>query len=147
VIHPSSTSNTTQQASFFLTALWWGSLTTVGFMVVPMLFARMDSMQAAGKMAAALFNAQDYVGWVCGAVLALIYMRNKPLAQQNMAQAASYLIAITLLASLISHWLVAPQILTRDNLKLWHSLGTVLYLCQWVCVTALVYLRIRKASA
>jgi len=124
VIQLSNSSTIPQQASFFVTALWWGSLTTVGFMVVPMLFARMDSMQAAGKMAAALFNAQDYVGWVCGAVLGLVYMQNKPLAQQNRARATLYLIAVTLLASLVSHWLVAPQILTRENLKLWHSLGT-----------------------
>jgi hypothetical protein len=31
----------------------------------------------------------------------------------------------------------------RDNLKLWHALGSALYLAQWVCASALLYLRSR----
>jgi hypothetical protein len=33
----------------------------------------------------------------------------------------------------ISEWVVAPHILARDNLPLWHGLGSLLYLGQWLC--------------
>ena len=49
-------------------------------------------------------------------------------------------------ASLASHWLVAPHIVARDNLKLWHSLGSGLYLVQWLCLTIVFYLRLRASS-
>ena len=42
-------------------ALWWGSLTTTGFLVVPMLFAHLPSPTVAGNMAAKLFAAQTWV--------------------------------------------------------------------------------------
>jgi hypothetical protein len=29
---------------------------------------------------------------------------------------------------------VKPHILTRDNLALWHNLGSAFYLLQWLCV-------------
>jgi Domain of unknown function (DUF4149) len=134
------------QASHFLIALWWGLLTTVGFFVVPLLFVYLDTKQAAGRMAAVLFSFQDYAGWVCAALLVLIYQRNWPLAQSNVAQAAIKLIALALTASLVSHWFIAPKILTRENLKLWHSAGSALYLCQWVCLTGLMYLRSRLVT-
>ena len=33
-------------------ALWWGSLTTIGFLVVPLLFAHLPTPAVAGAMAA-----------------------------------------------------------------------------------------------
>ena len=41
-----------QRLSLLLAALWWGSLTGLGFVVVPMLFAHLGSAAAAGAMAA-----------------------------------------------------------------------------------------------
>ena len=38
-----------------LAALWWGSLTALGFLVVPMLFANLPTPAMAGGMAAKLF--------------------------------------------------------------------------------------------
>jgi hypothetical protein len=37
------------------------------------------------------------------------------------------------LLALLSEWAVAPRILARDNLRLWHSVGTLLYVVQWLC--------------
>jgi Domain of unknown function (DUF4149) len=54
-----------QTASLFGIALCWGSLTTVGFIVVPMLFAHLDATQAVGRMAARLFDVQAYVPLAC----------------------------------------------------------------------------------
>ena len=41
-----------------LAALWWGSLTTLGALVVPLLFAYLPMPAMAGNMAARLFAAQ-----------------------------------------------------------------------------------------
>jgi hypothetical protein len=51
-------------------ALWWGSLTTVGLLVVPMLFAHLPTPAMAGTMAAKLFAAQT---WVSSAALCSCY--------------------------------------------------------------------------
>ena len=53
-------------------ALWWGSLTTIGFLVVPMLFASLPSPTMAGYMAAKLFAAQTWVTVACCLVLLLL---------------------------------------------------------------------------
>ena len=42
----------------FIAALWWGSLSTVGFLVVPLLFVHLPTPAMAGAMAARLFAAQ-----------------------------------------------------------------------------------------
>ncbi len=116
-------------------ALWWGSLTTLGFIVVPMLFAHMDTMQAAGRMAAKLFNVQAYVTLGCAMVLIL--------AQWGKERRVMVWIGLGLAASLAVQWIVSPQIMARDNLRLWHGVGSGLYGLQWVCATVLVYLRSR----
>jgi hypothetical protein len=54
----------------FLAALWWASLTTVGFMVVPMLFMHLETPAIAGQMAAKLFSAQTWLALACGKVRA-----------------------------------------------------------------------------
>ena len=43
----------------FAAALWWGSLTTTGFVVVPLLFAHLPTPALAGQTAARLFTAQN----------------------------------------------------------------------------------------
>lgn len=72
---PHQTPETTmrQQAEFFTLALWWGALTVIGFGVVPLLFANLETPQA-----------------------------------------ATLIIAIAVCASLLSHWLAAPQIVARS---------------------------------
>ena len=46
------------RVALMLAALWWGSLTTIGFLVVPMLFARLGNPAVAGNFAGQLFAAQ-----------------------------------------------------------------------------------------
>jgi hypothetical protein len=43
-----------------------------------------------------------------------------------------YVVAGLLLALLVE-FAVAPRIVARENLKLWHSLGSGMYLLQWLC--------------
>lgn len=126
--------NLPRTAALFCIALWWGSLTTLGFFVVPMLFAHLETAQAAGRMAARLFGVQGYLSLACG-VLLLVLPRP--------GRAALVWVLLGLAASLLVQWVVSPQIVARDNLKLWHALGSALYLAQWVCASALLVLRSR----
>ena len=113
----------------FLAALWWGSLTAVGFMVVPLLFVHLETPAMAGQMAAKLFTAQTWLSVACGFLLLLAARR------ENIDTAKSpsmWMIAGMLLALLIE-FAVKPHILARDNMVLWHNLGTAFYMTQWLC--------------
>ncbi|MEY2791327.1 MAG: hypothetical protein RL295_1492, partial [Pseudomonadota bacterium] len=49
----------------FLAAAWWGSLVTIGFVVVPLLFKYLETPAMAGQMAGRLFTAQSWLSVVC----------------------------------------------------------------------------------
>lgn len=108
-------------------------MTTVGFGVVPMLFANLPTPAMAGNMAAKLFAAQTSVAVVCGMALLLFYRSNQPLALIDKGRVALLSIVAGMLFALLSHYGVAPHIVARDNLALWHSVGTGLYVAQWLC--------------
>jgi hypothetical protein len=38
-----------------------------------------------------------------------------------------------MLAALLQEFAVAPRIVLRQNLALWHSVGTAMYAVQWLC--------------
>ncbi|MEO8118201.1 MAG: DUF4149 domain-containing protein [Rhodoferax sp.] len=116
-------------------ALWWASLTTIGFLVVPMLFVHLPTPAMAGGMAAKLFTSQTWVSSSCGLVLLLLLNKrsNQPPALIRRAQAAMLFIVAGMILALLSEFAVAPRIVARDNLRLWHSVGSMLYLLQWVC--------------
>lgn len=119
--------------ALWASALWWGSLTAVGFGVVPMLFANLPTPALAGGMAAKLFSALTWVTVMCGLILLISLKRNKLLAQTNQGQAALMFIVGGMLLALLSEFAIAPRIVARDNLRLWHSVGTLMYMVQWVC--------------
>jgi len=127
------------RVALMLAAFWWGSLTTIGFLVVPMLFARLGNPSVAGNFAAQLFEAQSWIAVACGLIL-LIHFRAK--ADDRMdgpALTAIFLILAALLLALLQQYAVAPRIVARDNLKLWHAVGSGMYLVQWVCAGALLW--------
>lgn len=119
--------------AIWIAALWWGSLTTVGFYVVPILFANLPSKALAGNMAAKLFSAQTCVAMLCGLLLLLNDRLNQAAALVRQARVAIIFVSLGMLLALLSEFAVAPRIVARDNLRLWHSVGTVLYLLQWGC--------------
>jgi Domain of unknown function (DUF4149) len=111
----------------FILALWWGAVTSIGFIVVPLLFMHLETPQMAGRMAAVLFNALDYIAWGCGVLL----LATRP------HKTAVYFIMLALLASVLMHFAIAPRIVSKVDLRLWHSLGTILYALQWLTLTVL----------
>ncbi len=114
-------------------ALWWGSLSVLGFMVVPMLFAHLPTPAVAGAMAARLFSAQTWLSAVCGLVLLMGTRSNRSLAPVHVSQSAIIFIVSGMLLALLSEFAVAPRIVARENLRLWHSLGSIMYVLQWLC--------------
>lgn len=127
-------------------ALWWGSLTTIGFLVVPMLFAHLPSPMVAGNMAAKLFAAQTWVAVACCLVLLLISRPKQAIAQYPWAQAAMVFILGGMLLALLTQFGVAPRIVARQDLRLWHSVGTVVYVLQWCCALAVLWQTLRQAQ-
>ena len=125
----------------WVAALWWASLTTIGFLVVPMLFIHLPTPAMAGNMAAKLFTAQTWVSVACGGFLLMLSSSKHGSAQAQRAQAAIIFILLGLLLALLVEFAVAPRIVARSNLKLWHSVGTGMYLLQWISA-AVVFWRI-----
>ena len=123
----------------FAAALWWGSLTAVGFMVVPLLFKFLPTPAMAGHMAARLFTAQTWVSVACGVVLLLVLRSNRPSALSGRAQAALGFIVLGMLLALLIEFAVAPRIVARENLRLWHGAGSVMYVVQWLCAAAVLW--------
>ena len=123
----------------FAAALWWGSLTAVGFMVVPLLFKFLPTPAMAGHMAARLFTAQTWVSVACGVVLLLVLRSNRPAALSGRAQAALVFIVLGMLLALLIEFAVAPRIVARENLRLWHGAGSVMYAVQWLCSAVVLW--------
>ena len=117
----------------WLAALWWGSLTTLGFFVVPMLFANLATPAMAGNMAAKLFSAQTYISAACGLLILLTFGSKRPLVHENTAQSATLFVVGGMLLAFLVEFGVAPRIVARENLALWHGLGSAMYLVQWLC--------------
>ena len=117
----------------WVAAAWWGSLTTLGFFVVPMLFVHLPSPALAGAMAGKLFSAQTGISVVCGLALLLIFRSKQPIAPADIAQSATLFVVTGVLLALLVEFGVSPHILARDNLALWHRVGTAMYVGQWLC--------------
>ncbi|MES2241464.1 MAG: DUF4149 domain-containing protein [Pseudomonadota bacterium] len=128
--------NTRSRISILLAALWWGSLTGLGFVVVPMLFIHLPSPAAAGAMAAKLFTAQTWLSVACTMLLLLALNKKEAPALSPSARAAMKFIVAGLLLAVLVEFGVAPNIVNAraegGNLRLWHGLGSAMYLAQWL---------------
>lgn len=131
----------------WLAALWWGSLTALGFWVVPTLFAQMPSKALVGNAAAALFAVQSTVAVVLGAGLLLATQaRAGAAALANALDARGFVLAGMLLALLLE-FAVAPRIVARTDLPLWHAVGSAMLLLQWVCAAVVFWRMVRPVVA
>jgi len=117
----------------FAAALWWGSLSAIGFVAVPMLFAHLPTPAMAGNMAAHLFAAQTYISIAACACLLVLSKRKHAESPEQWARAAMVFVILGLLLALLVQYGVAPRIVARQNLKLWHGVGSAMYFVQWLC--------------
>lgn len=125
-------------------ALWWGSLTAIGFVAVPLLFAYLPSPTMAGFMAARLFEAQTYISIACCACLFLVSKQKYAENMEPWAQAAIVFVIAGLLMALLLQYGAAPRIIARQNLALWHTVGSVMYGAQWLCALAVLWRTLKR---
>lgn len=132
--------DTRNRIGLFAAALWWGSLTAVGGMAVPLVFATLPSARVAGPVTARLFAAQNMLGVACGVLLLLLFKGGA--AGQDAsprAQAVIFAAALGVLLALLIQFGVAPRIVARQNLALWHTLGTAFLAVQWLCAGVILW--------
>jgi Domain of unknown function (DUF4149) len=123
-----------------LTALWWGSLTALGAVFVPTIFATLMPKAAAGQMAGALFHVQFYLS--AGCVILLIgwhWVAFRLRLKHSCFRKNCYCLGSALICILVLEYVVSPLILKREDLIFWHSVGTGVFIVQWVIVTQLLW--------
>ncbi len=125
-------------------ALWWGSLSVMGFVAVPLLFSHLPTPAMAGNVAARLFEAQTYISIACCALLLVISKQRHAEKQEPWAHAAMVFIIAGLLLALLQQYGVAPRIVARQNLRLWHGAGSAMYLIQWLCALRVLWCTARR---
>jgi hypothetical protein len=118
--------------------VWWGSLTTLGFFVVPMLFMHLPSPTMAGAMAAKLFSVQTAISAACGMLLLILFRSNSASAPVDIAPIATLFTVTGVLLALLVEFAVSPRIIARENLALWHRVGSAMYFLQWVCAAVVL---------
>ena len=132
-------------------ALWWGSLTGLGFVVVPMLFTHLGSPAAAGAVAAKLFTAQTWLSIGCAMLLLLICNQKELAAPDPRARAAIKFIVAGFLLTVLVEFGLSPRIVSArvdgGNLKLLHGLGSAMYLGQWLCSGCALWLLSANVAA
>ena len=117
--------------------------------MVPMLFQHLPTKALAGNMAARLFEMQTWVSVVCGLVLLLLLRSkhsntlenegNSTLAGVFIVSKAIMFVALGMLMALLVTFSVSPRIVARENLMLWHVVGSLMYLAQWVCAGVVLW--------
>jgi hypothetical protein len=133
-----------------LAALWWGSLSGLGFVVVPLLFMHLGSPAEAGAMAAKLFTAQTWLSVVCAMLLLMLLNKRDDVEVVPESRAAMAWVVVGMLLALLVEFGVAAQIVsarsTGGNLRLWHGLGSAMYFGQWLSASWLLW-RLSKPPA
>ena len=127
-----------------LASLWWGGLTALSFVAVPMAFGVLGNPAVAGPYAAKLFQVQAW----CSLVLALVLLMWGRLQRLKSAEVTARWVLLpwlllAALAALVQEQGVAERILTArttgGDLRLWHSLGSGLVLLQWLCALRVLW--------
>lgn len=116
-----------------LAALWWGGMSGLSFVAVPLLFAFFGNPAVAGPLAAQYFQFQAWATVVV-ALLLLLWGRAQRRSRPGVNRLLPWLV-LAALAALVQEHGVSYQILTArstgGNVRLWHGVGTALILVQW----------------
>ncbi len=137
-----------------IAALWWGGISGLSFVAVPTLFASLGSPALAGPVAARLFSLQCWAGLLLGLVSLLLLRRERGLLDQDAASseqvermqrtlASMGWVVFAMILALLQELGVAQRIVTArasgGDLRLWHSLGSLMVLGQWVGAGVLLW--------
>ncbi len=140
-----------------LAALWWGGLSALSFVAVPTLFAQLGA-PVAGPVAAKLFSLQAWSALLIGLALLLLLRSARGDALQSLVDVAldtdraaamqrvittMSLVLAAMILALVQEFGVAHNIVTArasgGNLRLWHGLGSLMVLGQWLCAGAVLW--------
>ena len=137
-----------------IAALWWGGMSGLSFVAVPTLFASLGSPALAGPVAARLFSLQCWAGLLLGLVLLLLLRRERAILDQDAATpeqvqrlqrtlASMGWVMFAMILALLQEFGVAQRIVSArasgGDLRLWHSLGSLMVLGQWVSAGVLLW--------
>jgi hypothetical protein len=120
-------------------SLWWGSLGAIGFLAVPLLFANAASPAVAGNLAGHLFSGQSWLSLGCGVVLLMSARDAEGTATLGWGRGAIGFVLAGMLAAVLQEFAIAPHILARENLAVWHGAGTAAYAVQWLCALMVLW--------
>ncbi len=135
-------------------ALWWGGISALSFVAVPTLFASLGNPALAGPVAAKLFSLQGWAGLLMGLTLLLLLRRERGLvaaqvtSPDQVARLQTILttmgwVLLAMILALLQEFGVAERIVTArasgGDLRLWHTLGSVMVLGQWLCSGAVLW--------
>ncbi|MCB1958441.1 MAG: DUF4149 domain-containing protein [Rhodocyclaceae bacterium] len=119
-----------------LAALWAGGLWTIGYVVAPTLFARLDDRHLAGEIAGWLFERVAQLGLACGLILIGLALAMEG-RRAVRARAFWVVVAMLILALIQWQWLQpwmreikAAGEVTASAFGRLHAISSVLYLIQ-----------------
>lgn len=118
---------------------WLGSLTVVGYVVAPVLFQNLPKMKA-GDIAGQLFHIVSYIG-IIAAVVLIFSGSLKNGFKSFLGSLKGFFIAIALLCTIVSEWLITPVIValkTNGKNVLYQQFGGTF--AQWHGVSQIIYL-------
>ena len=119
-------------------ALWWGSLTAIGLVTVPLLFSHLPAATA-GQVAARLFTGQTWISLGCGLLVLIAARSGDEPPRMDWGRGALAFVIGGLLLAILTEYAVAPRIRLRQDLAFWHTLGSVFYAAQWACALAVFW--------
>ncbi|MEZ5662089.1 MAG: DUF4149 domain-containing protein [Burkholderiaceae bacterium] len=153
-----------RRLQIFLAALWWGGISGLSLVAVPTLFARLGDPAVAGPVAAKLFSLQCWAGLGLGMALLLLLRRERAagqfpvageqidpqrLADLQRALGTMGLVLGAMLLAMVQEFGVAQKIVTAratgGDLRLWHSVGSLMVLGQWLCAGGILW-RLTRAG-
>ncbi|MGE0349772.1 DUF4149 domain-containing protein [Hydrogenophaga sp.] len=135
-----------QRLAVLIAALWWGGISALSFLAVPLLFASLGRPAVAGPVAARVFSLQCWAGLVLGLALLTILRRWRSTGGSTISAPALTTIGFVLFAmllALLQEFGVAQNIVTArasgGDLRLWHGVGSAMVLGQWLCVGVVLW--------
>lgn len=115
----------------FPAALWWGSLSAIYGLAVPVAFAMLPA--GGGEiLLPRLASAQCWLSVACGVLLIFSLRRGAR------HRAALYLVFLGLLTALLLEFAAAPRIAAGMHLRLWYGVAVGVLLVQWFCAAVVL---------
>mgnify|MGYP001145746079 CR=1 FL=1 len=137
--------------------LWVGSLWTVGYLAVPILFQAQPDRQLAGILAGEMFRVQGYIGIACA--LYLLLRDALKFGKLSLRQPPFLAVALMFVITLAIQFGIQPlmnglksqalpmevmQSPLADSFAMWHGISSILYLVASLLGLAAVHFHTRS---